>query len=110
MEEVESAAQEAVAYIRKNRKPFLLETYTYRMRGHMEPDDQSYVDPQELASWKCRDPIDVLSMRLLRAGALTEPALIGMRERVEATVESSFAFAQSAPYPALSELTTDVWA
>ncbi len=30
-------------------KPVFLETYTYRQRGHFEPDDQAYVDPAELA-------------------------------------------------------------
>ena len=48
----DAATREAVADIRETRKPFLLETYTYRLRGHFEPDDQAYVDPAELAAWK----------------------------------------------------------
>ena len=31
-------------------EPCLLETFTYRLRGHFEPDDQAYVDPAELAA------------------------------------------------------------
>ena len=45
--------------------PFLLETKTYRLRGHFEPDDQGYVDKAELASWKARDPIAALRAKLL---------------------------------------------
>jgi pyruvate dehydrogenase E1 component alpha subunit len=46
---VHAAAIEAAAKVRKTRKPLLLETYTYRTRGHYEPDDLGYVDPKELS-------------------------------------------------------------
>ena len=64
VEAVESAAREAVQYVRTNRKPYFLETYTYRLRGHMEPDDQKYVDRAELVidspkgTYRGRDLID----------------------------------------------------
>lgn len=54
------AAANAATYIRETGKPCLLETVTYRLRGHYEPDDQSYVDPAELAHWRERDPITLL--------------------------------------------------
>ena len=50
VEQVLEAAKLAVDYVRTQRKPYFLETYTYRTRGHMEPDDQSYVDKNELAA------------------------------------------------------------
>jgi pyruvate dehydrogenase E1 component alpha subunit len=110
LEAVADAARHAVNYVRRQRKPFLLETYTFRLRGHMEPDDQAYVDPEELAMWKRRDPIDALSQRLLEAGAVSKEELSAARERAAKAVEDAAAFAMSSPYPDPAELTTDVYA
>jgi pyruvate dehydrogenase E1 component alpha subunit len=107
---VAEAAREAVAYIRKNRKPFFLETYTYRLRGHMEPDDQSYVDPAELASWKRRDPITTLETRLLTDGAVSREELDELRASVTQRVEDAAAFALASPYPSFDQMTKHVYA
>jgi len=110
VEAVHAAAREAVSKVRTTRKPYLLETYTYRQRGHFEPDDQAYVDKEELASWKKRDPIDRLHGKLLQTGALDEAAVEKISRRVQERVEAAVAFAEESPYPAPEELTTDVYA
>ena len=110
VEAVHAAAQAAAAYVRRYRKPFLLETYTYRVRGHMEPDDQKYVDPAELASWKQRDPIAMFESRLRSNDTLTAGEIEAMKERVRATIDDAVAFAAESPYPSLDQLTTDVYA
>jgi TPP-dependent pyruvate/acetoin dehydrogenase alpha subunit len=110
VEAVMAAAREAAAYVRKYRKPFLLETYTYRLRGHMEPDDQAYVDKAELAAWKKKDPIATLESRLLNEEALSPREVAEMKQRVTKTVEDAAAFALASPYPSYDELTTDVYA
>ena len=109
VEAVAAGAREAVAYIRKYRKPFLLETYTYRLRGHMEPDDQAYVDKNELASWRSRDPITIMERRLLTDGVLTSIELAAMKEKVRQQVEDAAEFAQQSPYPDLDQLTANVY-
>ena len=110
VEAVNAAARDAVAYVRKNRKPYFLETYTYRLRGHLEPDDQAYVNKDELAAWKQKDPIATLETRLVENGTLTTAELDAMKERVQQTIESAAAFAIASPYPSLAEMTTDVYA
>jgi TPP-dependent pyruvate/acetoin dehydrogenase alpha subunit len=110
VEAVMAAAREAAAYVRKYRKPFLLETYTYRLRGHMEPDDQAYVDKAELAAWKKKDPIATLESRLLSEEALSPREVAEMKQRVTRTVEDAAAFALASPYPSYDELITDVYA
>jgi len=110
VEAVHAAAREAVAQVRKTRKPMLLETYTYRLRGHYEPDDLSYVDPQELAAWTARDPVASLKSKLLERGALKAGELERMEERVRKTIADALAYAQASPPPAVAELTTDVYA
>jgi len=107
---VAAAAREAAAYVRTNRKPYFLETYTYRLRGHMEPDDQAYVDPAELAQWKTRDPIALLEARLQADGSITREELALIRERAISRVEEAAAFALASPYPSIDQLTTDVYA
>jgi len=110
VEAVHAAATEAVAQIRATGKPFLLETYTYRLRGHFEPDDQAYVDADELATWRIRDPIMAQQQRLLARGEIVEADLSAMQRRVAEKIAHAVEFAVDSPYPALSELTTDVYA
>lgn len=107
---VYKATQEAAAYVRDSRKPFLLETYTYRTRGHYEPDDQAYVDPAELKSWKQKDPIEAENRRLREAGQLDDARLKEIEARVAGTIAAAVQFANDAPFPAPSELTTDLYA
>lgn len=110
VEAVMTAARDAAAYVRKFRKPFLLETYTYRLRGHMEPDDQSYVDKNELEAWRKKDPITTLSARLINEEGIAAKEIDAMRQKAKQAVEDAAAFAIGSPYPSLDELTTDVYA
>jgi pyruvate dehydrogenase E1 component alpha subunit len=110
VEAVYAAATEAVATVRTTSKPFLLETYTYRTRGHYEPDDQAYVDPNELAEWKARDPITALSSRLLERQALAPAQLEEIQQRVNATIARAAEFANDSPYPSPEEVLADVYA
>jgi pyruvate dehydrogenase E1 component alpha subunit len=110
VEAVATAAREAAAYIRATGKPFLLETYTYRQRGHMEPDDQQYVDKNEHAAWLERDPIATHAARLVARGELSPNDVAQIRERARLVVEEAADFALASPYPGIAELTTDVYA
>jgi len=110
VEAVYAAATEAVAEIRRTKRPFLLETYTYRLRGHFEPDDQSYVDAAELASWKSRDPVTTLRNRLRESGELSDPELETIEKEARARIDAAAQFAASSPFPSPEELTTDVYA
>jgi acetoin:2,6-dichlorophenolindophenol oxidoreductase subunit alpha len=110
VEAVLAAAKEAADYVRRERKPYFLETYTYRLRGHMEPDDQAYVDKAELESWRRRDPIATYESRLLERGSITPEDLEAIRERAREIVEDAAAFATSSPYPDFDQMTADVYA
>jgi TPP-dependent pyruvate/acetoin dehydrogenase alpha subunit len=110
VEAVHRATIEATAFIRATGKPFFLELTTYRQRGHFEPDDQAYVAPEELASWRGRDPIERQSRRLLEARVLTEGELAHLQQRAAAVMDAALAFAQNSPWPDVRELTTDVYA
>ncbi len=107
---VYEAAKEAVEWIRSGKGPYLLEGYTYRLKGHYEPDDQSYVPKDELELWRKKDPIQVLKSRLMQEKALTESQYQEMEQRVNQKMKSALEFAFHSPYPNPEELTTDVYA
>ena len=110
VEAVYAAAARAVAGIRAHGRPQFLELVTYRMRGHYEPDDQSYVDPAELEHWRQRDPIQLASARLVGEGAITPAGLAAMERLIEARIDDAAVFAQASPWPSLQTLTEHVYA
>jgi pyruvate dehydrogenase E1 component alpha subunit len=110
VEAVYAATREAAEKVRRMRKPMLLETLTYRTRGHYEPDDQAYVEKSELASWRARDPIEAMKAKLTAACVISETDVAAMQSRVEQTLDEALRYAKDSPPPAASELTTDVYA
>ncbi|WP_209425046.1 thiamine pyrophosphate-dependent dehydrogenase E1 component subunit alpha [Pararhodobacter sp. SW119] len=107
---VHAAAREARARIEATGAPFLLEVVTYRLRGHFEPDDQAYVDPAELDTWRRRDPIARLKDRLLAEGHLTAQSLTALEASVARSIAAAITFAEASPVPPLRELKTHVYA
>lgn len=110
VEAVHEAARQAAEVVRTTQRPYLLEVLTYRLRGHFEPDDQAYVDREELARWQARDPIRLLADRLRERDGVEAHELALVAERARARIEDAAAFALASPMPDAAELTTDVYA
>ncbi|WP_374492827.1 thiamine pyrophosphate-dependent dehydrogenase E1 component subunit alpha [Zoogloea sp.] len=104
------AASGAAAQVRESGRPVLLEAMTYRTRGHFEPDDQGYVDQAELASWLARDPLKLCLERLIADRRIDSAAADALAARVDERIAAAVAFAEASPYPAVEELTHDVYA
>ena len=109
LERVQAAAADAAARVRGQSRPFLLECSTYRLRGHVEPDDQSYVDRDELAAWRMKDPVERIKSRLLQSRALQGDALARIEAGIERRLDAALAFATDSPYPGFEQMTTDVY-
>ena len=105
-----AAARQAAAQVRDSGRPYLLETWTYRTRGHFEPDDQAYVDPAEREAWLARDPIAMCRDRLIADGQLTAAQAAALADKVASRIAVAQAFAEASPFPDVSELTRDVYA
>ncbi len=105
-----AAAQVAAEQVRASGRPYLLETLTYRTRGHLEPDDQAYVDRAELSNWLARDPIAMCRDRLLAEGALTPAQEASLADKVSTRIYAARAFAEASPFPATDDLIRDVYA
>lgn len=94
---------QAVARGRVGAGPTLIESRTYRMAAHTTADDATrYVDPDVLAYWKARDPIERVQKYLAARGKWNDDIAAEMRESCVAEVEQAYdaAFAHPEPEPA----------
>jgi TPP-dependent pyruvate/acetoin dehydrogenase alpha subunit len=104
---VSRAASELINQARESRKPALLETITYRWRGHVghrEDLDVGVKRSEELILWKQRDPIARLAQALEDCSVLSAEALTAMRDEVDSLTASALEEARKAPYPPESQL------
>jgi len=106
---VHEAAREAIAYVRENSDPYLLEVITYRYRGHSMGDPERYRKQEEVKQWEESDPIGIFRKQLIEKKTATAKALDEIEARVEEEVAQAVEFAESSPEPAPEELFTNVY-
>jgi len=90
---VREAALAALARVRSERRPFLLECLTYRLRGHSKSDAAEYRPPGELEAWRARDPLLVARRRLVEEFGVPESALAAIEAAARDEVEDALEFA-----------------
>lgn len=101
---VREALAEQIRIAREERRPTLLEAFTYRFRGHSAADPEVYRTKDEVEEWRKKDPIIVFAQRLEEDGVLAEGDLDEMRQRAEERVTAAVEFADASPEPALETL------
>ncbi|HEX2894647.1 MAG TPA: pyruvate dehydrogenase (acetyl-transferring) E1 component subunit alpha, partial [Marmoricola sp.] len=102
---VEEAARRAVDGIRSGAGPHFLELETYRFRAHSMYDSDRYRDKAEIAGWKERDPINLLSATMRAEGQLDDNALARIEAEVADQIDRAVETADAAPYEPLEDLT-----
>jgi TPP-dependent pyruvate/acetoin dehydrogenase alpha subunit len=107
---VHEATKAAVDRARSGAGPTLIESVTFRMRGHAEHDDAWYVPRETLVTWEGRDPIRRFRARLLESGRFPEDALTAIEGRVEAEMRESERFALESPEPDPEEAARGLYA
>jgi len=100
---------EAVARVREERRPLLVEAVTYRFRGHSMADPEQYRSKEEVAHWRERDPIPAFGERLVREGVIDEDERRRIDERAIERVDAAVEFAEASPFPAPETLYDDVY-
>ena len=95
---------EHIRIAREERRPTMVEAFTYRYRGHSAADPEVYRTKEEVEEWRKKDPIEVFADRLEAEGVLAEGARDEMRERIEARVVEAVEFADASPEPPLDTL------
>lgn len=107
---VYEAAGEAIARARRGEGPSLIEAICYRYRGHFEGDAEGYLQQGEKASWKEKDPINILGAQLKAQGWLSDAEAQAIQDDMTGQVAEAEAFARESPYPAPEEALQHVFA
>jgi len=106
---VKAAGDQAVAWCRAGKGPYILEMQTYRYRGHSMSDPAKYRTREEVEKVRQdQDPIEQVRNRLL-AAKMSEQDLKAIDAEVREIVNASADFAQHDPEPDAAELWTDVY-
>ena len=87
---VAEVVQEAVDRARNGDGPSIVETETYRYKGHFEGDKQKYRSQDEIQNYRLtRDPIDRFERILLEEGILTTAAIKNIWAAAQARVDEA---------------------
>jgi len=113
---VYEAAEKAVDLCRHGEGPVFIECKTYRLRGHVGPDDNvqgAHTDirpKEELKLWKeKKDPIVNFEKDLICNDILTWENLSEIRRQVKHEIDDIFALVHEHPYPDAMEITKYVF-
>ncbi len=106
---VKAAGEEAVAWCRDGKGPFILEMQTYRYRGHSMSDPAKYRSKDEVQKMREEhDPIEQVKGRLIAKKWASEDDLKAIDKELREVVTKAAEFAQNEPEPDVSELYTDI--
>ncbi len=97
---VKLGAEEAVEYIRREKKPCFLRIKTFRYQEHVGPGldwDAGYRDIESLEKWKAKDPL--LNKRILNTIDVA---------RIDASILDAVCFAEASEFPKAGEILNDV--
>ena len=99
------AVHEAVAAARARavagEGPTLIEAVTYRLAPHTTADDPTrYVPEEELAEWRARDPIAVMTRQLEQRGIWSDEDTASAEREADERMELAVTRAESAPLAA----------
>lgn len=114
--QVYDAGMQAVQACRSGCGPVFMEFRTYRLRGHVGPDDNiqgfhTDIRPaEEIALWRKKDPIMNLERYLTQERLVEGHILEAIRKEAAQEVLKARAFARRSPYPNHKEMTRYVFA
>jgi TPP-dependent pyruvate/acetoin dehydrogenase alpha subunit len=109
---VHAATGDAVVRARRGDGPSLLECKTYRWHFHAmrnTPPAETR-SPDEILSWKARDPIARLEQYGRERGVLSAAEMSTIRARVKSELDEAVAFAEQSPFPDPKDLLVDMFA
>jgi acetoin:2,6-dichlorophenolindophenol oxidoreductase subunit alpha len=104
VEEVYEKTLNLAEYVRNERKPALIELYTYRWLGHSALDSRPYRPKEEVEEWIKKDPIKRYEEKLLKEGILKNK-IQEIKDLVEKQITEAAKFAEDSPFP---EFTNDI--
>lgn len=106
---VRDAACEALTQARENHRPYLLETMSYRLKGHSVVDPARYRTDEERAELAENDLLPRWRSRLIEDGVLTEEVAETIEREATETIERAVEFADDSPAPDPQDLFTNAY-
>jgi pyruvate dehydrogenase E1 component alpha subunit len=106
---VYNAAMQAVEYVRGGNGPIVIETKTYRYRGHSMSDPAKYRTKEEVEEKKNHDPIAALRQIIVDKSHASEEQLKEIENKIKKTIAEVAEFATTEALPSEDELFTDVF-
>jgi pyruvate dehydrogenase E1 component alpha subunit len=101
---VRDATRRAVKRAREEHFPTLLETTSYRLRGHSVVDPARYRSKEDVEESEKNDPIPAFRLELVAAGMLDELKAAEIAADVERQVSDAVTFADASPDPRAQDL------
>jgi TPP-dependent pyruvate/acetoin dehydrogenase alpha subunit len=96
---VYEVTKKAVERARAGGGPTLIESRTFRMKGHAEHDDAGYVPKEQFEEWRQKDPIERFERHLLANGLATEEDLKAIVAKIDAQLNQEVDSALASPMP-----------
>jgi 2-oxoisovalerate dehydrogenase E1 component len=84
-------------YCAKNKKPYLIECMTFRMRGHEEASGVKYVPQHLFDEWKTKDPISNYERYLKTVGVLNDTIIEQIKSAYKNKIESELEIGFNSP-------------
>lgn len=99
-------------YCLREKKPYLIECMTFRMRGHEEASGTKYVPKELMEEWSRKDPIKNYEQFLVQEGVLSEMEVASIRHEHKAYIDNELQLAERVQpmVPDTSEEVQDVYA
>ncbi|QPC90610.1 thiamine pyrophosphate-dependent dehydrogenase E1 component subunit alpha [Mesorhizobium sp. INR15] len=108
--EVAEASHQAVARARAGEGPTLIESKTYRHRGHSKSDRNRYRTKEEIEDWMSnRDPITLFENELQEFGFVDQKGIEAIRDAVAQEIAEGIDFAKTSPSPDIRDVQNFVY-
>ena len=85
--EVHKTIKDLADDIRKNPRPIIVESLTFRMRGHEEASGTKYVPKKLMEHWAKKDPVENFEKYLIDQGVLNNDIIDDLRATIKADID-----------------------
>jgi pyruvate dehydrogenase E1 component alpha subunit len=107
---VYEAVLEAGERARSGQGPSLIDSLTYRWRGHSKSDRNLYRTNQEIEEWKQKCPIRRFKQVLVDSGMMKSDEVEGIDQAAKAAIDRAAEEAQTFPEPSPENMEDEVYA
>ena len=95
-------------YCIRERKPYLVECMTFRMRGHEEASGTKYVPKELFDTWSRKDPVKNYEQWLIQNSILTEMEVAAIRNELKNYIETEISEAHT-DIPVIADTASELY-